>query len=195
MASVRPGGIRSSPSKNAPIWAGEMVVQRAGLVLAGQSPAGLLITGPRRDHDIAAGRDGTGDRGGNAAGGGGVQEVQHHRQDHRHRFGQRDQPLQGGIGQDGVWVGQIPLQGDHACAGQQRAGVRDHHWVPVDVGHPAVRVSGLGDLVGVLRGGQPAADVDELPDALPGQPGDGGGQEQPVLPGPHRQQREHAYQA
>jgi len=119
MASVRPGGISSRPSKNAPIWAGEWLYS----------------------------------------------------------------------------VGQIPLQGDNVRAGQQRAGVRDHHRVPVDVGHPAVRVSGLGELVGVLRGGQPAADVDELPDALPGQPGDGAGQEQPVLPGPHRQQREHAYQA
>ena len=112
-----------------------------------------------------------------------------------HRFGQRDQALQGRIGQDRIRVGQVPLQGDHARAGQQRAGVRDHHRILVDIGHPAVRVSGPGELVGVLRGGQPAAGVDELPDALPGQPGDGAGQEHPVLPGPHRQQREHLYEA
>ena len=137
----------------------------------------------------------TGDRGGDAAGSGGVEEVHDQGHDHRCRLAGPYQAMQDGIGQDRIRIGQIPLQGDHARAGRQRAGVRDHHRALVDVGHPAVRVSGPGELVGVVRGGQPAADVDELPDALPGEPGDGAGQEQPVLPGPHRQQREHLYQA
>jgi hypothetical protein len=61
--------------------------------------------------------------------------------------------------------------------------MRDHDWVGVDIYHAAVRVDRLGDLVGVLVCGQAAAEVEELRDALPGQPLDRSGEEKPALPG------------
>src|SRR6185437_2372969 len=51
-------------------------------------------------------------------------------------------------------------------AGQQSAGVREHQRVVVHVDDPAARRGGLCDLVGVARGRQPGADVEELTDAL-----------------------------
>jgi hypothetical protein len=43
--------------------------------------------------------------------------------------------------------------------------VGQDHWVVVDVDDPGVGGDALGDLVGVLGGGQAGADVQELPEA------------------------------
>ena len=74
-----------------------------------------------------------------------------------------------GAGQDlvgvldvGVEVGRLALR----AAGQQRAGVREHDRVVVDVDHPRLGGDGLRHLVGVVRRRQAGADVEELADAL-----------------------------
>jgi len=68
-------------------------------------------------------------------------------------------------------------------AGQQRTRVRENDGVVVDVDDPRVRGDALGDLVDVLRGGQPGADVEELPDAVPpGQLRDGPAKDVPDVP-------------
>src|SRR5690606_27154672 len=55
-----------------------------------------------------------------------------------------------------------------------------HQRVVVDVDDPGLGRDGLGDLVGVVGGGQPGADVQELPGPrLAGQVGDGADQERP----------------
>jgi hypothetical protein len=82
--------------------------------------------------------------------------------------------------QVGVEVGRHPFR----PAGQQRAGVREHQRVVVDVDHAGLRRDGLGDLVRVGRGGQPGADVEELAD--PGRIGQvvhAAAEERPVGPG------------
>ena len=50
-------------------------------------------------------------------------------------------------------------------AGHQRAGVRKHDRVVVDVQDPALRRDALGDLVHVVQRRDPGADVEELADA------------------------------
>ena len=50
-------------------------------------------------------------------------------------------------------------------AGQQRASVREHERIVVDVDDPGRRGDRLGDLVGVVRRRQSGADIEELPDA------------------------------
>jgi hypothetical protein len=50
------------------------------------------------------------------------------------------------------------------------AGMRDHDRVGIDIHHTAVGVYRLGDLMRVLPGGQPAAEIQELLDALLRQP-------------------------
>src|SRR6185312_2988996 len=64
----------------------------------------------------------------------------------------------------GVQVGRDTFR----AAGQQRAGVGKDKRVVVDVDDPAFRRGGLGHLMGVVRRGQPGADVEELPDSLRG---------------------------
>ena len=67
-----------------------------------------------------------------------------------------------------------------AGAGQQRPGVGEDQRVVVDVDDPGVGGDPLGDLVGVVRGGQAGADVEELPDAgLAGQVAHGAAEEGP----------------
>ena len=57
----------------------------------------------------------------------------------------------------------------------------------VDVDHAGGRHDRLRDLVHVVRGRQPGADVEELPDArLPGQVDDGAAKECPVSRAPMR---------
>ena len=64
------------------------------------------------------------------------------------------------------------------AADQQRAGVGQHHRVVVDVDHAAAGRDVLRDLVGVVRGRDAGADVEELADArLPGQVTHRAGQE------------------
>jgi len=61
--------------------------------------------------------------------------------------------------------------------------VGEHDRVLVHVDDPGIGRRGLGDLMGVVRGGDTGADVQELPDAgLGGQVTDGAGQEGPVGP-------------
>jgi hypothetical protein len=70
---------------------------------------------------------------------------------------------------------------------QHVPGVRDDHGIVVDVDHPAVRrgpplAAGADDVVHAVHGGQPGADVEELPDPqVPGQVADGAPEEAPVL--------------
>jgi hypothetical protein len=53
--------------------------------------------------------------------------------------------------------------------------------VVVDVDDPGLRRDGLGDLVGIARGGNAGADVEELPDArVGGEVADGASEERPV---------------
>jgi hypothetical protein len=69
-------------------------------------------------------------------------------------------------------------------AGQQRLRVDQDHGVVVGVDDPGLRRDGLGDLVGVVSGGPPGADVEELPDAcLTCQVADGADQEAALQPG------------
>ena len=79
----------------------------------------------------------------------------------------------------------VEVRGDALrAAGQQRAGVRQHQRVVVDVDDAALRRDGLGHLVGVAGRGQPGAEVEELPDArLGGQVAHAAGEEGPVGPG------------
>ena len=60
---------------------------------------------------------------------------------------------------------------------------REHLGVVVDVDDPGVRLDGLGGLVGVRGGRQPAAHVEELADARARHVGDGAGLELPGLDG------------
>ena len=80
---------------------------------------------------------------------------------------------------------------NHGYAGtaQPGAGMRDHDRVGVDVHHAAGGADRLRDLMRVLPAGQPAAQVQELRDALRRQPLDGSGQEQPALPGEERKRQ------
>ena len=79
-----------------------------------------------------------------------------------------------GVAQVGVDV----VAGALGGAGQQGAGVHQHERVVVDVDDARFRRDRLRDLVGVVGGGQPGADVEELPDArlagqVPAPPGRG----------------------
>jgi hypothetical protein len=63
--------------------------------------------------------------------------------------------------------------------------VGEHDRVAVDVDDAGVGRRRLRDLVGVVRAGQPGADIEELPDALPGrQVPDRTAEEPPVGPDP-----------
>ena len=67
--------------------------------------------------------------------------------------------------EDGVRVAQIGGDeggGALGGAGEQGVGVGEDGRVVVDVDDPRSRADALGDLVGVVRGGQPGADVEEL---------------------------------
>ena len=94
----------------------------------------------------------------------------------------RDQPRHRRVSEDGRRVSQVSLDGSHGVPGQQRLGMRDDDGVIVHVHHPAGRIGSLGDLMSVLGGRQAGPDVEVLPDALPGQPGHGTSEEQPVFP-------------
>ena len=63
-------------------------------------------------------------------------------------------------------VGVDVVRGTLGPAREQRARVGEHHGVVVDVHDPGVGDDRLGDLVDVLRGRQPGADVEELADAV-----------------------------
>jgi hypothetical protein len=68
-----------------------------------------------------------------------------------------------------------------AAAREQRASVRQHDRIIVDVDHPAVWCLRLGDLVGVAGARDAGADVEELADAsVVDQVRDGAGEERAV---------------
>src|SRR5262249_19734409 len=124
------------------------------------------------------------------AGGLEVQEMQDAAQDDAGGPGEVDQPVQVGIAQDRLRVTRVADQGDYAGAlGEQRLGVPDDQEVVIEVGDLGVRGYALGDLVGVDHGGQPRADVDELPDARVRHIAHRAVQELPVLPGHLRRER------
>jgi len=108
--------------------------------------------------------------------------MQHRDQHDRHRLAE----VQGfgGPGEDRARVAQVRVEvggGAFPGAGEQGARVREDEGVVVDVDDPAVRRGGLGHFMGVVRGGQPGADVQELADALgPGQVPDRPGEKRPV---------------
>jgi hypothetical protein len=71
-----------------------------------------------------------------------------------------------GIGQEAGRIPEVPAHGEgHLVVGEQRLGVGEHDGVVVEVDHAGGRVDPVGDLVHVLRGRQPGADVQELPQA------------------------------
>jgi hypothetical protein len=81
-----------------------------------------------------------------------------------------------GVAQVGVQIGGRAL----GAAGEQGAGVCQHHGVVVGVDDLGVRGHPLGDLVGVVGGGQPGANVEVLADAgVTGQVPDRTGEEGP----------------
>ena len=107
-----------------------------------------------------------------------------HRQDQAHRLAKIKEPPGPPVVQDLGRVGQVPGHGQHAGGlGQQVPGVGQHLGVVVGIDDPRVRNNRLGGLVSVRGGRQPAADVQELPDALLGGVGDGAGLELPGLDG------------
>ena len=107
--------------------------------------------------------------------------AQHSDQEHGGGLGQVQRA--GGGGEDGAGLAHIRVDigaGALLGAGEQAAGVGQHERVVVCVHDPAVRRGPLGDLVGVVRGGQARADVEELADAgLGGQEADRAGHELP----------------
>jgi hypothetical protein len=100
------------------------------------------------------------------------------------------------VSEDRLRVTHVPLDRHDpgAARGQQRLRMGHRHRVVVDVGHQRIRDDGPGRLVGgqpqrcrtfpLDRGrGQPRADVQELPHALPGYVVDGPGLELLVVQG------------
>src|SRR5580704_2357151 len=159
-------------------------VDPGGGVLRGEVRALGGVAGADGDDQVTAGDDGAGEGGGHVAGGGGLREVQDAGEDDTDGVGQVDQVRQAWIGQDAGGVAHVAGHGDHAGAlGQQAAGVRDDDRVVVHVRDPHIRVDAPSDVVGVHRGGQARADIDELPDPATGYVADGPPEEPPVLPG------------
>ena len=98
------------------------------------------------------------------------------------------------VGEDLARLAEVRLderRGAGRVAGHQRPRVREHDRVIVHVDDPGVRRRCLRDLVGVARGGDSGADVEELPDTrLPGQVADGAAEEGAVLAGLDRRRRD-----
>jgi hypothetical protein len=90
----------------------------------------------------------------------------------------------GGLPQDGVWVVQVGLDVVGRAlrgAGKQRAGVHQDQRIVVDIDDPRLRGHRLGDLMRIVRGGQPGTDVEELADpGLTGQEPHGAAEERPI---------------
>ena len=110
--------------------------------------------------------------------------MQHRAQHDRDRRAEIDHGPHVRVVQDARRVPQVTLdRADPRRRAQQGPRVRDDDRVVIDVDHARPRVQLARDLVDIARGGQPRADVDELPDArLVGQEPDGAAQETPVRP-------------
>jgi hypothetical protein len=171
-----PGSTRSRPAKNRAVPGPVPERGRVGHPLVVHlyrlAPVGVEVVGRVRDHQVAAGRQ-PGDQPGHQPGR--VLLVGDELQDRQQHQGHRPAEVQcpGRSGQDGVRVVQVGLDVVARTlpgALQQGLGMQQHDGVVVDVDDPAVRRLALGDLVGVVRGRDAGADVEELPDAgLPGQ--------------------------
>jgi len=114
-----------------------------------------------------------------------VHDQVHDRDQHDgHRTGEVERP--GRRAQDLVGLAQVRVDVVHRAryrAGQQHAGVLQHHRVVVHVHDAGVRRHRLGHLVGVVRRGDAGADVEELGDpGLGREEAHGPGQERPVGP-------------
>ncbi len=105
------------------------------------------------------------------------------------RLAQVQRGVQFRVVQDRGGFADVALEvGGHALGrgGQQGAGVDQHEWVVVHVDDAGSRRDPLRDLVGVLGGGQPGADVEELAEPhLTGEELHGPAQERAVLAGGH----------
>ena len=135
--------------------------------------------------EIAAGHDrvqqGPDDRSGLVVVQHEVQDAQH---DERDRLAEVERGLRGPHDGGGLVRVGVDVAGDRRRgAGQERAGVGQDDRVVVDIHHPRVRPDGRGDLMGVLRGGQARADVQELPHPGTGHETDRAAEERPVGPG------------
>jgi spermidine/putrescine transport system ATP-binding protein len=155
---------------------------------------GLLVDvgGHVGQRQVAAARRRAGQRGHDAVGVVLVaHQVQHRHEHDRHRLAEVQRP--GRPGQDQVGVAQVGVDmvdGPFQGSGEQGPRLGYDHRVVVHVDHPGVRRDRLGDLVGVVRGGQAGADVEELADAdLGGQVAHRAGEEGPVRPGREDQVR------
>ena len=74
-----------------------------------------------------------------------------------------------GMTDDPGGLAEVPVRhGRERVLREHRPGVAEHHRIVVHVDHAGGRVDALGDLMHVLRGWQPGADVKQLPD--PGVP-------------------------
>ena len=94
-------------------------------------------------------------------------EVQHAEHQHRDRLAEIETAGERLVREDRIRVADIPPDGDHAVpGGEQRVVVRHHDRVMVDVDDPRGGDGVPGDLVHARRGGQAAAQVEVLRDAL-----------------------------
>ena len=173
-----------------------MVVPGSRGVLRGQLLGQLLIIEPGAGKNQAAvRRQQRHVSGGHRAGGIGVQEVQDRAEDDADRPGRVDDSPQVLMAQDGRRVTQVRADRSYPVAGgQQRPDVRQHHRVGIDVGDPGCgqdRPHGLVDRRGDRK---PRAQVDELPDPLPGRPANGRDEERSVLLDQRGQRRVDPYQ-
>ena len=111
-------------------------------------------------------------------------EVQHRDEQQPGGLAWADQPPDGLMVQDLLWLAQVGVDhGGVVVAVQDDFAVRDGDRVDVRVDDARGGVGLLGDLVHVALGRDAGTYVEELPDTVPGQEPDGPAQERPVGPG------------
>ena len=122
--------------------------------------------------------------GGDLAGGGRVQEVQHHGRDQADGFAQVDQAGCLYRVQDGGGLGYVPGHRVDVvlAAGGQRPQVVDYDRVVVHIDHRCGGVVAVDDVVYGRGGGQPGPQVGVLADGLGGHVVQGADQEPAVFP-------------
>jgi hypothetical protein len=87
----------------------------------------------------------------------------------RYRPGQIKQPMRLDVGENLAWFAGIPPDRRDTWAGrQQRARMAEGHRINIDIDHGCLGDDPPGDLMHVVHGGQAAADIQELADALLG---------------------------
>jgi hypothetical protein len=109
-------------------------------------------------------------------------EVQRAEDHDGHRLVEVDDAPHAAIGDDLLRVQDVALDHRRALvAGEDRAAVGDDDRIAVDVDHTRAGDHRPRDLMGVLPGGEPGTDVEELPDALLGDIAHGPPEEAAVL--------------